>query len=148
MKNFTTETYQMKREIVHFANKISTGCNKVQTRFNTDMIYGILASGSCLLTEITDTLKEESQKENTVERLARHLNVAAHQTFCMKTTSAFFSISAGWESALNGKPRREENIPGIIGMNRSKKYLNGLGNCDSKHAPVYRQIDKYVNNRI
>lgn len=74
MKNFTTETYQMKREIVHFASKISTGCNKVQTRFNTDMIYGILASGSSLLTEITDTLKEASRKVNTVERLARHLN--------------------------------------------------------------------------
>lgn len=74
MKNFTTETYQMKREIVHYADKISTGCNKVQSRFNADMIYGILASGSCLLTEITDTLKEASQKVNTVERLARHLN--------------------------------------------------------------------------
>lgn len=77
MKNFTTETYQMKREIVHFANKISAGCNKVQSRFNTDMIYGILASGSCLLTEITDTLKETSQKVNTVERLARHLSCPA-----------------------------------------------------------------------
>jgi hypothetical protein len=74
MRNFTTETYQMKREIVHFANRISAGCNKVQSRFNTDMIYGILASGSCLLTEITDTLKEASQKVNTVERLGRHLN--------------------------------------------------------------------------
>jgi hypothetical protein len=74
MKNFTTDTYQMKREIVHFTNKISTGCNKVQSRFNTDMIYGILASGSCFLTEIADTLKEKSKKVNTVERLARHLN--------------------------------------------------------------------------
>ena len=38
------------------------------------MLYGILASGSCLLTDIVDQLHKDSKKVNSVERLTRHLN--------------------------------------------------------------------------
>lgn len=38
------------------------------------MTYGILASQSCLLTDIVDQLHENSKKVNSVERLTRHLN--------------------------------------------------------------------------
>ena len=38
------------------------------------MIYGMLASESCLLTDIVDQLHEDSKKVNSVERLTRHLN--------------------------------------------------------------------------
>lgn len=38
-----------------------------------DMNYGMLASSSCLLTDIADQLHEPSHKVNTVERLSRHL---------------------------------------------------------------------------
>jgi hypothetical protein len=38
------------------------------------MTYGILASGSCLLTDVVDRLHEKSKKVNSVERLSRHLN--------------------------------------------------------------------------
>ena len=38
------------------------------------MTYGILASGSCLLTNIVDQLHEQTKKVNSVERLTRHLN--------------------------------------------------------------------------
>ena len=38
------------------------------------MTYGILASKSCLLTDIVDRLDEPSKKVNSVERLTRHLN--------------------------------------------------------------------------
>ena len=37
------------------------------------MNYGILASGSCLLTDIVDQLHEPSRKINIVDRLSRHL---------------------------------------------------------------------------
>lgn len=33
----------------------------------------MLASGSCLLTDVADQLHEDPKKVNTVERLARHL---------------------------------------------------------------------------
>ncbi len=38
------------------------------------MTYGILASESCLLTDIVDTLHKKTKKVNSVERLTRHLN--------------------------------------------------------------------------
>ena len=74
MANFTSNTYQMKREILTFSNKISRHLSKPDIKFTADMMYGLLASGSCLLTDIVDQLHETSRKVNSVERLTRHLN--------------------------------------------------------------------------
>ena len=73
MVNFTSNTYQMKREILSFSNKISRNLPKPDRKFIADMNYGILASGSCLLTDIVDQLHEPSRKINIVDRLSRHL---------------------------------------------------------------------------
>lgn len=73
MANFTSNTYQMKREILSFSNKISRKLPKPEKKFIADMNYGILASGSCLLTDISDQLHEPSRKINIVDRLSRHL---------------------------------------------------------------------------
>lgn len=74
MLNSTTNTYTLKREILSFSNKISRKLSKPDRKFTADMTYGMLASGSCLLTDIVDQLHEKSKKVNSVERLARHLN--------------------------------------------------------------------------
>ena len=74
MTNFTSNTYQMKREILTFSNKISRQLSKPDRKFSADMTYGVLASNSCLLTDIVDQLHEPSKKVNSVERLTRHLN--------------------------------------------------------------------------
>ena len=63
----------MKREILSFSNKISRNLPKPDRKFIADMNYGILASGSCLLTDIVDQLHEPSRKINIVDRLSRHL---------------------------------------------------------------------------
>ncbi len=73
MVNFTSNTSQMKREILNFSNKISGKLPKPERKFIADMNYGMLASGSCLLTDISDQLHEHSKKINTVDRLSRHL---------------------------------------------------------------------------
>lgn len=73
MVNFTSNTYQLKREILSFSNKISRRLPKPERKFIADMNYGILASGSCLLTDIVDQLHEPSRKINIVDRLSRHL---------------------------------------------------------------------------
>ncbi len=73
MANFTSNTYQMKREILSFSNKISRNLPKPERKFIADMNYGILASGSCLLTDIVEKLHEPSRKINIVDRLSRHL---------------------------------------------------------------------------
>lgn len=74
MVNFTSNTYQLKREILTFSNKISKQLSKPDKKFSADMTYGMLASGSCLLTDIVDQLHEPAKKVNSVERLTRHLS--------------------------------------------------------------------------
>lgn len=60
MVNFTSNTYQMKREILTFSNKISKNLSKPDKKFTADMIYGMLAAKSCLLTDIVDQLHEDT----------------------------------------------------------------------------------------
>ena len=74
MSNSTTNTYTLKREIINFSNKISRKLSKPNRKFTADITYGMLASGSCLLTDVVDQLHEDSKKVNSVERLSRHLN--------------------------------------------------------------------------
>ena len=74
MANLTSKTYQMKREILTFSNKFSKKLPKPERKFMADMNYGMLASNSCLLTDIVDQLHERSQKINSVDRLSRHLS--------------------------------------------------------------------------
>lgn len=73
MLNSTSKTYTLKREILSFSNKISKHLSRPDKKFSADMTYGMLASGSCLLTDIVDQLHEPSRKINIVDRLSRHL---------------------------------------------------------------------------
>ena len=73
MTNITTKVYKIKREILTMSSKFSKGLNRPQRKFAADMMYGMLASGSCKLTDIADALHEPCKKKNTVERLSRHL---------------------------------------------------------------------------
>ena len=54
--------------------------SKPDKKFSADMTYGILASESCLLTDIVDHLHENTKKVNSVERLTRHLNNGTSST--------------------------------------------------------------------
>lgn len=73
MTNYTTETYQTKRDILNFSNKISEGCLKPTKKFTQNMIYGILGSRSCLLSDIARSLKEDIKLCNTIDRLSSNL---------------------------------------------------------------------------
>ncbi len=70
-------TYTLKREIINFSKKISRHLSKPDTRFTADMTYGMLAAGSCLLTDVADQLHENSKKINIVDRLSRYLDKGA-----------------------------------------------------------------------
>ena len=80
MLNSTTNTYQMKREILNYSNKISKHLSKPDKKFSADMTYGMLAAGSCLLTDVVDQFHENTKKVNSVERLTRHLNNGTSST--------------------------------------------------------------------
>lgn len=74
MNYFTLETYEMKREIVNFANYLSKNCQiKSEKDFLRDMLYGISASNNLLLSNISRKLKEKIKLDNTIERLSIHL---------------------------------------------------------------------------
>ena len=80
MLNSTTNTYTLKREILTFSNKISKHLSKPDKKFSAEMTYGMLASGSCLLTDVVDQFHENTKKINSVERLTRHLNNSTSST--------------------------------------------------------------------
>ena len=67
----TTNVYRMKREIITFSKKISSCLPRTEQKFFADMLYGMLGSGSCLLSEIAHALHEESRKINVVDRNTR-----------------------------------------------------------------------------
>lgn len=73
MNNFTTNTYEMKRDIVNFSKKICEGASKTETKFVLDMIYGISKSKDILLSSIAESLNENTKKSNTIDRLSDNL---------------------------------------------------------------------------
>ena len=73
MNNFTTNTYEMKREILNFSKKISKGLNKPTEKFVLDMEYGIAKSQSILISDIARSLDEKIKLKNTIERLCDNL---------------------------------------------------------------------------
>lgn len=77
MANFTSNTYTMKRKFLTFTNKIFKRLPKPERTFTADITYGMLASESCLLTDVADQLHEPSKKINVVDRLSRHLENGA-----------------------------------------------------------------------
>lgn len=92
MVNYTSNTYQMKREILTYSNKISRTLSKPERKFIADMNYGILASGSCLLTDIVDQLHEPSRKINIVDRLSKHLSKGTPQA----ALNAYLTLVKEW----------------------------------------------------
>ena len=82
MKNFTTDTYEIKRKIIEFATKITNEVGQVEKKFVQDIIYGISKSKSILLSDISDSLMESINKVNTVERLSNNLMKDISNSVC------------------------------------------------------------------
>lgn len=74
MINYTTLNSNLKRGILNFSEKISKKFSRPVMKFICNMIYGILASKSCLLSEIGRNLNEKIPLKKTVTRLSRNLN--------------------------------------------------------------------------
>lgn len=73
MFNSTTNVYATKREIVTFSKKLVQEENRVESKFVTQSIYGILKSGSIVLKKIGTALNEGINIKNTIDRLSRNL---------------------------------------------------------------------------
>ena len=69
MNNYTLNTYEMKRDILKFSDKISNNLSKPTKKFIMDSLYGIAKSKSCLISNIARALKEDVKLKYVIERL-------------------------------------------------------------------------------
>jgi len=74
MINYNTLGGRLKASLLNFVTRVSKGYSKPTRKFLADMIYGLIAAGSCKLTEIGRALKEDIALKKTVERLGRNLS--------------------------------------------------------------------------
>jgi len=73
MINYTKFSCRIKEKIVNYSNKISKGLSLPDKKFIIDMLYGLNASCSVILSDIARNLKEDITLKKTVERLSRNI---------------------------------------------------------------------------
>lgn len=73
MFDYSKFAYQMKRSILNFSSTLSLGFSRPAKKFINCMLYGILASNSVLISEISRNLHEDISLKKTHERLSRNL---------------------------------------------------------------------------
>lgn len=73
MNNYNKYSNQLKAFLVKFSLKITKSVGKVETKFVTDMIFGITKSNSILLSNIGRALNETIKLKDTVDRLSKNL---------------------------------------------------------------------------
>ncbi len=71
--NSSKVAVKLREKIVHFSGELSRGLPKTAGRFVAEMIYGIQAGQSVMLTEVARCLEEPTTIKKTEERLSRQL---------------------------------------------------------------------------
>jgi len=73
MNNYSTQLHGLKREISGFCEKVSAGLGKPKQKLVKDLVFGVAAAQSCLLSEVARGLGEGIALKKTIERLGRGL---------------------------------------------------------------------------
>ena len=73
MNNYTKIINQMKEKIVKFSKNISKDLSIPNRKFILNIIYGLISSSSCYLSEIARKLNEDITLKKVVERLSNNL---------------------------------------------------------------------------
>ena len=143
MNNFTTNTYEMKREIVNFSKKISLGLNKPTSKFVLDMQYGLSKGGSCLISEIARSLDEDIKLNYTIDRLCDNLSNLYEEeketiwNNYIKEVSKVLdkddAIVLFDDSDINKEySKKLEDLDKVIdGSSKDKKIVNGYHVCEA-----------------
>lgn len=133
MNNFTTNTFQMKREIVKFSNKLCKNSNNPETKFVTDMIYGISKSKDILLSSIASELNEKIKKAYIIDRLSENLCHSLDENidsnYCDLVMDSLGDIPVFLiddSDIIKPKGKKFEDL-GIVrdGSSENKEYKNG-----------------------
>lgn len=72
--NYSKTANRLKREILSFANDISAGLTEPEKKAVTELLFGILTRGSCLVTEASRGFDDPAKFKKVLERLTRHLS--------------------------------------------------------------------------
>lgn len=68
-----TQTHNLKRGILRFSEKISKNLSRPVFKFVSQMLYGIISSQSCMLSDIARKLDEKITLKKIIERISRNL---------------------------------------------------------------------------
>ena len=69
-------SWKLREQIERFSGELCKASGVIEKRFVREMVYGILASGSVVLTKVARTLEEPITMHKTHDRLCRNLNRA------------------------------------------------------------------------
>jgi len=143
MNNNTTNTYEMKREILNFSKKVSSGLNNPTTKFVMDMQYGLAKGGSCLISNIARSLDEKIKLAYTIERLCDNLsNVYQYEKDIIwnnyleevkKNIDKDNAIVLFDDSDINKEySKKLEDLDRVIdGSSQEKRIVNGYHVCEA-----------------
>ena len=143
MNNFTTNTYEVKREIVNFSKKISKELNKPTSKFVLDMQYGLSKGGSCLISEIARSLDEDIKLNYTIERLCDNLSNLYEEeketiwnNYIKEVSKVLDKDNAVVlfdDSDINKEySKKLEDLDRVIdGSSKDKKIVNGYHVCEA-----------------
>ncbi len=143
MNNFTTNTYEMKREIANFSKKIFEGATKPASKFVMDIQYGLAKSGSCLISNIARALDEDIKLSYTIERLCDNLanmNVEDKKIIwnnylreVKNNVSEDNNVALFDDSDINKEySKKLEDLDRVIdASSQDKKIVNGYHKCEA-----------------
>ena len=143
MNNFTTNTYEMKREILNFSKKLSKGLNNPTTKFVMDMQYGLSKGGSCLVSNIARSLDENIKLNYTIERLCDNLSNLYEEEKEMLWNNYLNEVKKNIDnenavvlfddSDINKEySKKLEDLDRVIdGSSQDKKIVNGYHVCEA-----------------
>ena len=143
MNNFTTNTYEMKREILNFSKKVSEGVNKATTKFVMDMQYGLAKGGSCLISNIARSLDENIKLNYTIDRSCDNLSNMYQEEKEIIWNNYLNEVSKNIDkenaivlfddSDINKEySKKLEDLDRVIdGSSQDKKIVNGYHVCEA-----------------
>lgn len=119
MTNYNRISYQIKRKLSTFSNKITKNISRPKSKFVIQMLYGFLESKSVHLSNIARSLNEPILLKKTIERLSRNLS----------NFSEIEEISGGYIDEI--KPLIDENtifcVDGSEFVKPHSKALESMG---------------------
>jgi hypothetical protein len=166
MSDYSTLGHNLKRGIVNFCSKLTKGLSRPTQKFVAAMVFGIIASKSCYLTEMARCLNEKTLLKKVVDRLSRNLmsfdqEEALRQSYFDAIKNNFdddtviifddSDVSKPHSTKLEGICRV---LDGSTGETTDGYFTAGVSALSAKHKqpiPVYNRVysteeEGYVSN--